>query len=158
MHEVITVVFLLLSGANLSLGLGIQQEASEPIPSPVASKSRAVNVPTVNKVVVGETRHINLGPPSREVLKDAEISFGPPRSELIKDGQVQLEAAESKGLFFGEDANGVPIVYGTWFRYGSFTLAFAMFGTAFLVACAASAVYYVLFVVTEPSQQVRWVH
>ncbi len=75
----------------------------------------------------------------------------------IKGGDSKLSPPESKGLFFGEDTNGVPIVVGTWFRYGSYTLAFSMFGTAFLVACVASAIYYVLFVVTEPSQQVRWV-
>lgn len=81
--------------------------------------------------------------------------------DLKGDGEgdgSKLSPPESKGLFFGEDTNGVPIVIGTWFRYGSYTLAFCMFGTAFLVACVASAIYYVLFVVTEPSQQVsRWV-
>ncbi|CAL8114132.1 unnamed protein product [Orchesella dallaii] len=70
----------------------------------------------------------------------------------LKDPVDGLLNPASK-TFFGEDVNGVPIVVGTWFRYGSYTLAFCMFGTAFLVACAASAVYYVLFVVTEPSQQ-----
>lgn len=54
--------------------------------------------------------------------------------------------------FFGEDADGNEILVGTWFQYGSYTLATAMFGTGFLVACAATAVYYVLFVVTDPRQ------
>jgi hypothetical protein len=80
-----------------------------------------------------------------------------PSSLLEKLPKIRTEVIDKDELphdktFFGEDANGNPIVVGTWFQYGSYTLAVAMFGTAFLVACAATAVYYVLFVVTEPSQ------
>lgn len=75
-----------------------------------------------------------------EFLNVAALASG-----LGKDGP------EDK-TFFGEDVDGDSIVVGTWFSYGSYTLATAMFGTGFLIACAATAVYYVLFVVTDPRQ------
>ncbi|ODN01888.1 hypothetical protein Ocin01_04804 [Orchesella cincta] len=96
------------------------------------------------------------------MTKDASklgTSINGSTSQTTRELQETLKASPDGLLspatktFFGEDVNGVPIVVGTWFRYGSYTLAFAMFGTAFLVSCAMSAVYYVLFVVTEPSQQ-----
>lgn len=54
--------------------------------------------------------------------------------------------------FFGQDVDGDSIIVGNWFSFASYTLAVAIFGTGFLVACWATAVYYVLFVVTDPTQ------
>jgi len=64
------------------------------------------------------------------------------------------ELPEEK-TFFGEDDQGTPIVLGSWFQYASYTLAVCMFGTAFLVACIATAIYYVLFVVNDDTLKAR---
>lgn len=141
--HVALALLLLLFSADFTLAL--DQNVAQPHPKLTISSRN-------DSKLVGISREKNLEsqrtlPSPTELLADIKKD----------DGSSDQLSPESKGLFFGEDSNGVPIVVGTWFRYGSYTLAFCMFGTAFLVACVASAIYYVLFVVTEPSQQVRWV-
>jgi len=92
---------------------------------------------------------------SREFLDNLNPSNLLDKIPKIQATVIDRDEVPHDKTFFGEDSNGHPIVVGTWFQYGSYTLAVAMFGTAFMVACAATAVYYVLFVVTEPSQSGR---
>lgn len=140
MMSKIAVVAVLLFCIDISFALP-QQKDLKTHPKLIASHSRDYESSSAKQ---------NVGIASQE---ESQRELKLP----LDGGDDSKLSPESKGLFFGEDTNGVPIVVGTWFRYGSYTLAFTMFGTAFLVACVASAIYYVLFVVTEPSQQVRWV-
>jgi len=63
-------------------------------------------------------------------------------------------ASEAK-LFFTDNPDAPSSIIGSWFTFTSFTLSLWFFGLSFMVACIATASYYVLVVVTEPSQQVR---
>ena len=69
--------------------------------------------------------------------------------------KLENEKAIEPRLFFADTPDGSLSIIGSWFTFTSFTLSLAFFGIAFMLACIATASYYVLMVVTEPSQQHR---
>jgi hypothetical protein len=89
------------------------------------------------------------------------ISFAPSCDcgNLVKATVTNSTGALSTGsegkVFYAENPDGTTSIIGNWFTATSFTLSLAFFGAAFMLACIATAAYYVLMVVTEPSQQLR---
>jgi len=51
---------------------------------------------------------------------------------------------ETAKVIFHQNPNGTFSIVGNWFTYANFTLATALGGFAFLIACIVTAAYYVL--------------